>query len=110
VLEVLHYDRATAESVVAAGWGRRTQWALNVAAGGAEWVSTAGAGYRPAWRVVGVDEGEAILEGYERRKRGDPVVRAVLSRPLGWRYDGSVASRRRAVDQLGMLAFQSAPE
>lgn len=107
VLEVVRHDAATGESIVAAGWGRRTQWYLNVLAGGVVEVSTAGRTYRPTWRQVEADEAVAILADYERRMRfGGAIVRAVLSRLLGWRYDGSSEARRRAAEQLPMLAIR----
>lgn len=43
----------------------------------------------------------------ERRNRFiATVVRAVLSRLVGWRYDGTDAARRRLVVQPPMLAFR----
>jgi len=108
VLEVVRHDAATGESIVAAGWGRRTQWYLNVLAGGVVEVSTAGRTFRPTWRQVEADEAVEILADYERRMRfAGRVVRAVLGRLLGWRYDGSPEARRRAAEQLPMLAFKS---
>lgn len=107
VLEVVRYDATSGESIVAAGWGRRTQWYLNVLAGGVVGVSIAGQTYRPTWREVDVEEAIGIWADYERRMRvAGPVVRAVLGRLLGWRYDGSPAARRRAAEQLPMLAFR----
>jgi hypothetical protein len=107
VLEVVRFDRATGESIVAAGWGRRTQWYLNVLAGGVSEVSTAGRTYRPSWRQVEVEEAIAVFADYERRMRFvGPIVRAILSSLLGWRYDGSPAARRRAAEQLPLLGFR----
>ena len=37
-----------------------------------------------------------------------PIVRRVLSRLLGWRYDGSEDARRRLVCQLPLVAFRPA--
>ncbi len=109
VLEVVRYDASTGESMVAAGWGKRTQWYLNVVAGGVAEVSSAGRTYYPTWREVEVEEAIGILADYERRMRlVAPIIRAVLGRLLGWRYDGSQAARRRAAEQLPMLAFRPA--
>ena len=48
-----------------------------------------------------------MLAGYERRNRWvAPVVRAVLSRLVGWHYDGSESARRRLVGELPMVAFR----
>jgi deazaflavin-dependent oxidoreductase (nitroreductase family) len=109
VLEVIAYDSATGESVVVAGWGLRTQWLHNVEAGGALLVATGRRRFLPRWRRLDHAEAASVLAGYERRNRLiAPIVRAVLSRLVGWRYDGSDAARRRLVDQLPMLAFRPA--
>ena len=50
-----------------------------------------------------------MLDGYERRNRlVAPVVRVVLSRLIGWRYDGSPPARERLVSELPILAFRLA--
>ena len=63
--------------------------------------------FRAAWRTLEPDAAAAALAEYERRHRLiTPVVRLVLSRLLGWRYDGSVASRRRLVRKLPVVALR----
>lgn len=48
-----------------------------------------------------------VIEAYEQRnRRFVPIIRWVLSRQLGWQYDGSEPSRRRAVAQLPLIAFR----
>lgn len=107
VLEVVRYDPVTEESVVVAGWGRRTAWFHNVEAGGAVAVLTGGRRYAPAYRLLDADEATAVVAEYERRNRFiAPVVRAVLSWLVGWRYHGTEAARRRLVAQLPLLAFR----
>jgi deazaflavin-dependent oxidoreductase (nitroreductase family) len=107
VLEVVRYDPSTRESIVAAGWGRRTGWLHNVEAGMAHEVRTARQRFAPAHRILPPGEAERIFADYERRNRLiAPIVRAVLSRLLGWRYDGTPASRRRAVEQLALVGFR----
>lgn len=107
VLEVVRYDPATRESVVAAGWGRRTGWLHNVEAGLAREVWTGGERFSPAYRMLPPDEAERLFAEYERRNRLiGPLIRAVLSRLLGWRYDGTPAARRRAVEQLSLVGFR----
>jgi hypothetical protein len=50
-----------------------------------------------------------VITGYEQRNRFiRPIIRAVLSRLLGWQYDGSNAARRRLVTQLPLIAFRRA--
>jgi len=107
VLEVVRYDPVTRESVVAAGWGRRTGWLHNVEAGLAHEVWTGRQRFAPAYRILPPDEAERLFADYERRNRLiAPIIRAVLSRLLGWRYDGTPAARRRAVEQLSLVAFR----
>jgi deazaflavin-dependent oxidoreductase (nitroreductase family) len=111
VLEVVRYDPTTKESVVVAAWGRRTAWLHNVEAGGALAVATDRRRYAPAHRLLDANEAFAVVAAYERRNRFiAPVVRAVLSRLVGWRYDGTDADRRRLVVQLPMLAFRPRSE
>lgn len=107
VLEVVRHDRSTGEVVAAAGWGERTQWLLNLRAGGAIRVETGSERYRPVVRYLPPEEAEQVFADYERRNRFmAPVVRRVLSALLGWRYDGSASARRRAVEQLTLVGFR----
>lgn len=106
VLEVVRYDPATRESVVIAGWGRRTAWLHNVEAGGALAVVTGRHRYTPVHRLLDPGEAASIVAAYERRNRFiAPILRAVLSRLVGWQYDGTDAARQRLVRQLPLLAL-----
>lgn len=107
VVEVLHYDRSTGETVVIAGYGHRSDWLRNVrAAGGPE--LDLGHGPRPAaYRMLSTDEAMTVFRDYLRRNALiRPVLRPVLSALLGWRFDGSEAALRRMVEQLPMVAFR----
>jgi len=108
-LEVVHYDKASREAIVAAGWGRKTQWLHNVEAGLAREVQIGRERWAPAFRILPPDEAAALLSEYERHS-GMPkaLVRAVLSRLLGWRYDGSLEARRRAAAQLPLIGLRPA--
>ena len=107
VLEVVQYDPITSESVVMAGWGRRTGWLHNVEAGLAHEVRTGRERFAPVYRLLPPEEAEGIFADYERRNRLiAPIIRAVLSRLLGWRYDGMPAARRLAVEQLSLVGFR----
>jgi len=107
VLEVVRYDPITRESVVAAGWGRKTGWLHNVEAGLAREVWIGRERFVPAYRLLDPDEAERIFADYERRNRLiGPLLRAVLRRLLGWRYDGTPTARRRAVEQLSLVGFR----
>ena len=106
VLEVVCWRPETAEAVVASGWGPRAQWYRNVCAGGAVQIQIARQRFRPRARVLPVEEATAVLADYERRNRMLlPVIRVVLSRLAGFRYDGSDAGRRRLVQALPLVAF-----
>jgi hypothetical protein len=81
----------TGEVIVMAGWGSKTQWLHNVERAGARiWVGSSR--FVPTVRRGGVDEAEVMLEHYENHS-GLPrsLVRWVLGRLLGWRYDGTPA-------------------
>jgi hypothetical protein len=57
--------------------------------------------------VLAPDEAERLFADYERRSwLIAPLVRAVISRLVGWRYDGTQASRRRVVEQLSLVGFR----
>ena len=107
VLEVVWRDPAAGTSVVAAGWGHRTGWLHNVEAGLAHEVATGPDRYVPEYRVLSPDLAERVFADYERRNAIiAPVVRAVLSRLVGWPYDGTPEARRRVVEQLPLVAFR----
>ena len=89
------------------GFGHRSQWYRNVLAGQAVEVQVARRRFLPAVRPLGVEEAVGVLADYERRNRlAVPLVRAVLSKLAGFRYDGSDAARRRLVDALPLVAFR----
>ncbi|MDJ0350778.1 nitroreductase family deazaflavin-dependent oxidoreductase [Cryobacterium sp. PH29-G1] len=106
-LEVVHYDRASREAIVVAGWGAKSQWLHNVEAGLAQeiWIGTAR--YVPSMRQLGLHEAEVVFEHYEKHS-GIPrrIVQRVLSRLLGWQYDGSPEGRRRVVQELPLIGFR----
>lgn len=108
-LEVIRYDPVSHEVVVAAAWGRKTQWLHNVEAGLAREVWISRERYRPTYRLLDVEEAASTLQRYEEHS-GLPkaLVRAVLSRSLGWRYDGSAQARQRAVEQMTLLGLRPA--
>lgn len=106
-LEVVAWDADLREAVVMSGFGRRSDWFLNALAGGAEEVRIGGSAFRPEIRELGVDEATRVLLAYERRSRLlKPVVRIVLSRLAGVRYDGSDAARRELIKRLPLLGLR----
>ena len=110
MLEVIGSDRIRDEVFVMVGLGRRAQWYRNVMAGGAVELAIGSERFRPDYRELTSEEAAAVLEDYERRNRLlAPIVRAVLSRLIGWRYDGSKQARERLVTERPILAFRPAP-
>ncbi len=109
VLEVMEFREATGEAVVMSGWGRRSDWLRNIEASPHPDIVIGTSRFTATFRSLGVDEAADVIAGYERRHRiAAPLVRRVLSRLLGWRYDGSDAARRRVATQLPLIAFRRA--
>lgn len=109
VLEVLEYRPHSREAVVMSAFGRDAQWLRNIRAAPGPEVTLGSRHFVAACRFLDADEAAAVLAGYERRNRfAAPIVRRVLSRLLGWRYDGSPDARRRLVRELPLIAFRPA--
>lgn len=106
MLEVVQWDDGKREAVVMSGFGPQADWLLNVLAGGTVEVQIASLRFAPTVRTLEREEAAMVVEGYERRNRlAGPIVRGVLSRLAGFRYDGSAAARDRLVEALPLLAF-----
>ncbi|MEO8969576.1 MAG: nitroreductase family deazaflavin-dependent oxidoreductase [Solirubrobacteraceae bacterium] len=109
MLEVIGTDRIRKEVFVMVGLGRRAQWYRNVQAGGAVEVAIGNERFRPAYRELKPMEAVQAIGDYERRHRLlSPIVRAMLSALIGWRYDGSLGARRRVVSERPIIALRSA--
>lgn len=107
ILEVIRYEPGTGEATVMSGFGPRADWLRNVQANGRAEVSIGRSSFQATFRMVSIDEAMAAFAAYERRNRlAAPVMRLVLSRLLGWRYDGTESARRRAAEQLPSVAFR----
>jgi deazaflavin-dependent oxidoreductase (nitroreductase family) len=107
VLEVVGSDRATGELVVMAGFGRSADWFQNLQAAPAAEIAIGCRRFRPQHRILEETEAAAVLDDYEWRNRLiTPIVRRLLTRLAGWRYDSSPAARRRLVRQLPMVGFR----
>jgi deazaflavin-dependent oxidoreductase (nitroreductase family) len=109
VLEVVEYRREAQEAIVMSGFGPGAQWLRNLEAGGDLEVTIAGRRFAADYRLLSADEATQVLTGYLRRYRFiAPIIRLVLGRLLGWRFDGSPQQCRRAVMELPLIGFRPA--
>jgi deazaflavin-dependent oxidoreductase (nitroreductase family) len=106
MLEVLQWEPKRREAIVMSGFGPRSNWFLNIRAGGAEEIHLSAQRFRPQVRYLEADEAVEVLAGYERRSRIlTTVVHRVLGRLAGFRYDASAQARRRLVEELPLVGF-----
>lgn len=106
VLEVMRYDGKTGQVVVMSGWGRTADWYRNIQANPAREVVVGRRSFVPEHCDLAEDEAVAVLADYERRNRiAAPVIRLVVSRLVGWRYDSSDESRRRLAAERPLVLF-----
>ncbi|MFZ3234097.1 MAG: nitroreductase family deazaflavin-dependent oxidoreductase [Stellaceae bacterium] len=111
VLEIAEYRPEGPEAIVISAFGHDADWLRNLEATPASPEVVIGSRRFPAsCRILGEEEAIRVLGGYERRNRlVAPIIRLVLSRLLGWRYDGSTEHRRRLAAQLPFVAFRPRP-
>jgi deazaflavin-dependent oxidoreductase (nitroreductase family) len=109
VLEVVELDPRGPEFFVVSGFGDKADWLQNLRAAGGGEVTVSRWTFPATCREVAADEAAGVFAHYEERNRlAGPLLRAVLSRMLGWRYDGSPADRRRLAYQLPVVALRPA--
>ena len=107
VLEVIGLRPETDEVLAIAGLGPSSDWYRNIQAAPAAEVALGRRRFVPEHRILDETEAAAALADYERRNRLlRPVLHPVLSKLLGWRYDGSDAARHRMAQQLPIVAFR----
>lgn len=106
VLEVVHYDPKTSAVVVMSGFGRTSDWYRNIQVQPAREVVIARRSFVPMHRDLTESEAVAAVADYERRNRiAAPIIRSVLSKLVGWRYDGTEEARRRLVRERPLVLF-----
>jgi deazaflavin-dependent oxidoreductase (nitroreductase family) len=111
VLEVVGTKPTADEFLVIAGFGTSSDWYRNIAANPACEVVVGRHRFMPQDRVLDEAEAVAVIADYERRNRWIlPLVRFLLSKLIGWRYDGSQEARERLVRQLPVVAFRPRTE
>lgn len=107
VLEVVGGDVRTGEVIVVAGFGRTADWYRNIQARPALEVAVGRRRFRPVQRQLEAAEVVRVFAEYEHRNRwAMPVIRSVLSRLVGWTYDGTTRARWRLADELPFVAFR----
>jgi deazaflavin-dependent oxidoreductase (nitroreductase family) len=107
MLEIVEYRSEGPEAVVISAFGRDARWLRNIEATPDPEVVIGSLHFIAICRVLREEEAARVLGGYERRNRlMAPIIRRVLSRLLGWRYDGSAEHRRRLAAQLPFVAFR----
>lgn len=111
VLEVVGTNATTSEYTVIVGFGRSSDWYRNIAANPALEVVVGRHRFVPQHRVLHEAEAVEVLADYEWRNRWiRPIVRSLLGKLVGWRYDGSRNARKRLVRELPMVAFRPRTE
>lgn len=107
ILEVMEYRNDDPEIVVMSGFGRGADWFRNIQADPRPVIAIGSCRFTASHRILDETEAAAVLARYERHNRWiTPIIRRVLSRLVGWHYDGSDAARRRVVAQLPLVAFR----
>ncbi|MCR6485615.1 nitroreductase family deazaflavin-dependent oxidoreductase [Amycolatopsis sp. OK19-0408] len=108
VLEVIGV--VDGEYFVVAGLGSGSDWFRNLARQPAAEVIVGRHRFAPRHRVLDEAEAATVIAAYEHRNRWvAPILKRVLSKLLGWRYDGSAAARARMAGQLPIVGFRALP-
>lgn len=107
VLEVIEYRQEGPQAVVMSAFGPDANWLRNIEATRGAEVIIGSRRFPAAHRILEQEEAVRVLGDYERRNRLiAPLIRQVLSRLLGWDYDGCEAHRRRLATQLPIITFR----
>ncbi len=107
VLEVVGNSPTAGEFMVIAGFGPSSDWYRNISANPACEVIVGRHRFTPQHRILDEPQAAAVIADYERRNRWIlPIVHVLLSRLVGWRYDGSQLARERLVHELPVVALR----
>lgn len=116
VVEVIHYDRTTRESVVLSGYGANAGWYLSIKASPALRIQSGRLDYVPIQRFLSPREARSVAEEFARAHRLETrLVRPILVR-IGAIEAGRQESAVELLASLPMVAFRpsedapSAPE
>jgi hypothetical protein len=103
------YRKEGPEVIVMSAFGPDADWLRNIEATPNPEVIIGSQRFIAVHRVLDADEAVSVITGYEQRNWIIvPIIRWVLSRLLGWRYDGAMDQRRRLITQLPCIAFYPA--
>lgn len=102
VVEVLRYDRDKNEFVVVAGYGKTSDWYLNIQARPPLQIDVGGRRFTPAQRFLTPEEVYEEFKDYERRH---PRLVRTLAGMIGLEYQGTDAQRRAVAAELPMIAL-----
>lgn len=107
VLEIMAHRGS--EMIAMSAFGRNANWLRNIQANPDIHITTGRRTFAATYRTLTQAEAVAIMAEYEHRNRlATPIVRAVLTRLLGWSYDGSAQAHSRLAAQLPFIAFRAA--
>ena len=107
VLEIMQWRTEPTELVVMSGFGPNADWLRNIEATPGPEIVVGSKRFVVVHRFLNTEEAMKVIETYEQRnRRFMPIIRWVLSRLLGWQYDGSECARRRAVAELPLVSFR----
>ena len=103
VLEVAHYDPATRECIVIAGYGAQSDWYRNIQVHPAIEVQVGHQQYTPQQHMLSSEEVLHLLEEYQQRR---PRALRALMRFVGFAYDGTPESLRAVSEVLRGVALR----
>ncbi|HEX5416739.1 MAG TPA: nitroreductase family deazaflavin-dependent oxidoreductase [Chloroflexota bacterium] len=107
VLEVVHYDPETRESIVVSGWGTAVDWYRNIKANPPIAVATGGRPYRPSYRELSPDETYPIIADYLAKS---PLPMRAVARRLLFGEGTTEAEQREQARAFVMVAFRPAED
>lgn len=107
VLEIMVHHGS--EMIVMSAFGANANWLRNMEMNPDIQITTGRLSLPATYRILTQAEAIAVMAEHEHRNRlATPIIRAVLTRLLGWSYDGSAQARSRLAAQLPFIAFRPA--
>lgn len=107
VLEVLRFDPATHESIVAAAWGERADWLRNIRASPAVEVRTGRNRYTPTQHILTAEEAREMYTAWSRQH---PIEAHLFQRALGISASDPEDARCQLLERVRFVAFRPAAD